>query len=363
MTTSKNPLLSLRALLILMALLTGLTWWVGTQVNRYIVQASISLSDFPGDISQWKFRDNWKSVEVLEGFSMLPEGIMITRTSKEGMSAAEQRLPLPENRPPDARIFASSELHTRAIPDGEKSWHGMLYGVWFYDATGERIEKSGRTVQALRGDTVPQQYSREIPLPANAVEVGISLRLYQNSGTAIMRSPEIQVVSPWAGYNKVILGALLVWTVYGLAVLMVLASHGRLVYALLPIAMVMIIATGVSLPSGELSRITIPLERLVSGAIPDLHKMGLYSFNKIGHAITFALLTFFACMTRKHLGATWLGLACFLVLLAVLSEGMQLFFGSRSTRLIDMTIDLGGAGVGAALFFILWLITRLFKRT
>ncbi|MGB0866299.1 MAG: VanZ family protein [Granulosicoccaceae bacterium] len=120
-------------------------------------------------------------------------------------------------------------------------------------------------------------------------------------------------------------------------------------------AIIAIIAVGVSMPGNELRGLTAPLEQFVYSLVPQLKS--LYSFQKIGHAVTFALLTFFACLVRQRLGATWLGLICFLFLLAVLTEGVQLFFIGRSSRLLDVGIDLGGAAVGATLYLILWLLS------
>ena len=361
MTASRNPLFSLRTLLILMALLTGLTWWIGTSISRYTVETSAVTQSFPGDISQWKLVENWKQVEQLPGFELLDNGIKVTRTSK-GISDAELRVALPSHPTPGAKLLASAELYAQAISGGEKNWHGLLYTIWFYDNNGDRIKKSARSVQALRGDTVPLTYSREIDLPAQAVEVGIGLRVFESTGTAVMRAPSIQVVTPWAGYSQVILGVLAMWLVYGALVLVALALRGRLMIAIFPIAMIGIIAAGVSLPTEELSRFTGPLEQAIRGYMPDLRKFGLYSFNKVGHAVTFALLTFMACFFRKRLGATWLGMICFLILLAILTEGVQLFFVGRSTRLVDMAIDLSGATLGAALFFVFWVLSSPFRR-
>lgn len=362
MTASKSSLLSLRTLLILMALLTGMTWWIGTQVDRYTAQTAEIPQDFPGDISLWQLRENWKNVETLDGFSMLPNGIKISRATK-GISTAELRVPLPAQKPAGAKLLASAELYTEAVSGGEKNWHGLLYTIWFYDAAGEQIKKTARTVQALKGDTVKLHYMREIDLPENAVEAGIGLRVYESTGTAYMFSPKIQVVAPWADYNKVILAVLAVWAAYGLLVVVILALNGRLLYAAFPIAVVALIAVGVSLPSEEIRRIADPLQNSVSGYMPYLKSLGLYSITKVGHAATFALLAFCACIVRKPIGATILGTACFLVLLAVLTEGVQLFFIGRSTRLVDMVIDLTGAGIGVAAFFVLWLITRPFVRS
>lgn len=361
MSTSNSAWLSLRSLLIIMATLTALTWWAGTQINRYTTQILAVPSDFPGDASQWQLQENWKDTNTLEGFKLLPGAVQISRNEK-GISSAEIRVPLPAEKPSGAVLLASAELVARNVKDGIEDWHGLLYSVWFYDANGQRIKKSARTVQALRGTTVPLFYSREIDLPAQAVEAGIGIRLFESTGTATMRSPSLQVVSPWSGYKTVTLGVLCVWVAYGLLVVGALASQGRLLYALAPIGLIAVIAAGVSLPNQHLQNITGPMEAALSGIMPQLQQAGLYSFNKVGHAVTFAMLCLLACVAKNRIAASWLGIACFMILLALLTEGVQLFFVGRSTRLVDMAIDLGGALVGAAIFFVLWLLSRPFAK-
>ncbi len=361
MNASKSPLLSLRALLILMAVLTGLTWWIGTNVNRYTVQTSAVPSDFPGDISRWRLQENWKDVDTLPGFTLFSDGISISRDIP-GISDAELRVPLPEQKPAGAKLLAQGELMAQTVSGGKLNWHGLLYTVWFYDASGERIKESARTVQALVGDTVPLLYSRELDLPPLAVEAGIGLRVFESTGTAFLRAPKLQVVAPWSGYRNVIMGVLAVWAVYGLVVVVALGSRGKLLYALVPIALIAIIAVAVSLPSEDLRRLIAPIEQLTKGVMPYLRELGLYSVNKMGHALSFALLAFFVCMVRKRLGATWLGTVSFMILLAVLTESVQLFFVGRSSRLIDVAIDLSGACFGILMFFILWLVSSPFRK-
>lgn len=361
MTTAKTPLLRLRTLLILMAVLTGLTWWIGTSVERYTVQTSVIAADFPGPLSQWKLVENWKRVEQLEGIALLADGIEVHRDDK-GISDAELRLPLPPlaERPPGSKIFASAMLSTREVGGGEKNWHGLLYTIWFYDRDGERIKNTARTVQALRGSTPLLRYSREIELPDAAASIGLALRVYESYGTAVLRQPQVQVVAPWGGYSQVMLGVLAAWVVFALLVVVSMLSHGNLLVALTPIALVGVIAVGVSLPGEMLHALTAPLERLVRTVWPEL--ASVTSIQKLGHAVTFALLSFCACLVRARLGASWPGLIAFVLLLAALTEGVQLFFGGRNTRLLDIGIDLAGAALGLALFAVFWLLSAPLRR-
>ncbi len=361
MTSPNRSFLRLRTLLILMALLTGMTWLIGTQVDRYTVQTSAVPAVFPGASGDWRLRENWKDIDTLAGFSVDGDSIRVERTTA-GISTVELRVPLPEKKNAGTKLLASAELSAEAVSGGEKVWHGLLYTIWFYDKNGDRIRKAARTVQALRGNTSPAQYSREIELPAQAVEAGVGLRMFESTGTAIMRQPSLQVVAPWAGYRTVILGVLAVWSVFALTVLISLAKAGNLWVAIIPIAVIAVIAAGVSMPSEDLKRLTLPIEHAAGGALPYLRELGLYSVSKIGHALAFALLALLSCCVKKRLGASWLGIVCFLILLALLTEGVQLFFVGRSTRGVDMMIDLAGASVGAATFTVLWLLSFPFRR-
>jgi len=341
--------------------MTALTWGIGTQVNRYAAQSAEVPGELSSDASRWILRKNWKTVDQLDNVKLLDNGVQITQQTPE-ITEAEYRVKLPNiELVPGTRLLASAELVAEGIPNGEEIWHGLLYAIWFYDDEGNRIKKSGRSVQALRGDTTPLRYARELDFPEGATSIGISLRIFKNTGVATMHAPKVQLVAPWAGYQNVLYGVLGAWCLFGLWVLISMASRGALLYALPPIAVIAVIAVGVSLPSDSLKQLTIPLENMSSGLMPLFQTLGLYSIQKAGHAITFALLTFFVCLVRRPVGATWLGAASFVVLLALLTEGVQLYFVGRSTRAFDVFVDLGGALAGALVFFCLWLLLKPFR--
>ena len=141
------------------------------------------------------------------------------------------------------------------------------------------------------------------------------------------------------------------WLVFGGYILYRLLTSGNRELAMAPIALVIIICIGVSLPPAVFDAIFDPVNDL-------LEQLGSpLPAGKIGHILCFAALTLFAFKVRHKLEIRAIEVAVFLVLLAVATEGMQLFIKGRTTKLLDMGFDLFGALIGFGLFGIykLWI--------
>ena len=76
------------------------------------------------------------------------------------------------------------------------------------------------------------------------------------------------------------------------------------------------------------------------------------SAGKYGHVFCFAMLTLFALAIRRKLTATPKELVLFILLLAVATEGFQLFVPGRTTKIFDLGLDLFGALIGFGIFTI-----------
>ena len=64
------------------------------------------------------------------------------------------------------------------------------------------------------------------------------------------------------------------------------------------------------------------------------------------------MLTLFALFVRRRLGARAIELVLFIVLLALATEGIQLFVAGRTTNMLDLGFDLFGAFIGFAGFWV-----------
>ncbi|MEM6987031.1 MAG: VanZ family protein, partial [Pseudomonadota bacterium] len=280
-----------------------------------------------------------------------------------GVSWAEVRYPLPRDPAKRSRDFlASGIMSSQDVAVGDENWHVALFGVFFYDDAGQRIQGAGVTVQALAGDSAPLRHERLFKAPDNATEFGVTLRLFDTTGATRLSDVEASMVRPWPNFKNVMLALAAVWAAFSLAVLFALAERRCLLLASIPLGVIAAILVGVSLPGEHLQALLVPLYKVIKHSPIPFDSFGIGSTAKLGHAVAFAALTFFALAIRNRLGATLFGIALFVVVLAVATESGQLFLTGRSGRMVDIAIDIGGALAGAALFLIVAVLLWPFRR-
>jgi len=353
--------LSLATLLAVFALLTAGTFVLGKTVSRYQHTTDNLIVNFPNAPGEQVVIENWNRVDALDGVRFGTSDITVQRT-EPGLSWAEVRYPLPPAAGRATELLASGVMASRDVAIGEKNWHVALFGVFFYDENNERIKRAGVTVQALAGDASPLRHERSMPVPDNATHFGVLLRLFNTTGHTSLSEPAAVLVQAWPQYAYVLLGLAIVWGAFSLAVLFALIERGSLLVAILPLAVIATILVGVALPGDHLRSVLLPLFKAAQATLPIDLRFGLTNVAKIGHALGFAALAFFALAVRRRIGATFLGIALFLVVLAVATEAGQLFLTGRNGRLLDIAIDLAGAGAGTLCFGIAALLTLPFRR-
>ena len=137
------------------------------------------------------------------------------------------------------------------------------------------------------------------------------------------------------------------WIAFGLYVLYRLVRNGQIWMAALPVFFVLAIGIGISLPEQVLNDLLQPANEL----IVDRWHLPL-SAGKYGHVFCFAMLTLFALKIRRKLTVTAQELVLFIFLLAVATEGFQLFVEGRTTKAFDLVLDLVGALIGFGIFLL-----------
>ncbi len=140
------------------------------------------------------------------------------------------------------------------------------------------------------------------------------------------------------------------WICFGLYVLYRLVRNGQIWIAALPVFFVLAIGIGISLPLDTLNDLLRPANEMISRwNLP-------MSAGKYGHVFCFAMLTLFALAIRRKLTASPGELVLFVFLLAVATEGFQLFVPRRTTQFFDLLLDLVGALIGFGIFLIYKLV-------
>lgn len=136
------------------------------------------------------------------------------------------------------------------------------------------------------------------------------------------------------------------WIAFGVYVLYRLIRSGHFWIAALPVFFVIAISIGISLPSDTLHGLLDPADRLLAKLKSPLPA------GKYGHVFCFAMLTLFALAIRRKLEVSAKELVLFICLMAVATEGFQLFLPERTTQIFDLVLDLLGALIGFGIFYI-----------
>ena len=136
------------------------------------------------------------------------------------------------------------------------------------------------------------------------------------------------------------------WIIFGGYIWSQLLRKGQLWLAAVPIFFVIVIGIGIALPVELFNQINQPVDHWLKENGSPLRT------GKIGHIFCFAMLTLFMLLVRRRLDVGASGLVWFIALLAIATEGLQLFFPGRTTRISDLFLDLAGAIIGFAIFLI-----------
>ena len=140
------------------------------------------------------------------------------------------------------------------------------------------------------------------------------------------------------------------WIVLGTYAWIRLVNAGLWKLASIPVFFVIAICIGIYLPIATFNFLMNPINDC-------LKFLGIsIGAGKVGHVFCFAMLTLFGLKVRRTFSIQPFELALFLVLLAVATEGFQLFVSGRTSSIMDMGFDAAGALVGLGMFAVYKLL-------
>ncbi len=162
----------------------------------------------------------------------------------------------------------------------------------------------------------------------------------------------VQVVKPlplfYLGFGILLFG----WVVFLVLVAAHLIESGQGRLLVLPAILVFAMAGCIMMPLNSINYLLEPLDSLVAtahAAYPDW-TMFHFTAGKLGHTLCFALFTLITLVLKSKFRMTWLQLISIVCLLALATEGLQLFLSDRTTRLTDLGMDAAGVGLGIGVF-------------
>ena len=139
-------------------------------------------------------------------------------------------------------------------------------------------------------------------------------------------------------------------------------GHGRVLW--LPCITMIILGVGVSIPAELMNAILNPVNRALDQLRQQFPGSHLFNFTagKLAHFMCFLVVSFALLWKRRRLKFTYLHLMGLFLILALSTEGLQLFLRSRTTSVVDIGIDGAGYVAGLLLFLLARAIPVLERR-
>lgn len=329
--TSAKPKVFLAAMIVL----TAVTWAVGLLDIQYTTESTIGFAEgFPGDTSEWDPAGDPANIVISE------QGIRIERNTAE-RSYALRSFALPDPAQLQGRNLRVRGLLTtlsRAAPIERERVAAFM--IWFQDEEREPIQYI--TVQALTGDFPTYRAERIVSVPVDARYFVTALINRDSSGSFELTYADVQVVSTSAAYR--IIGPILIalWILLlGLATLWVTRRGSLKTGAAIGILLVLTLI-GILLPESVTYNYVLPIYQKLASLLSLEHAEPLGIVYKFGHFVFFFLVALCLLLNKRSLRLSVLMILAFMAVFAVATEGLQLHLFSRSTRLLDLGVDLSG---------------------
>lgn len=330
-------------------LATVFSWVLGQDNYKYHFHSQIGFENgFPGDLDNWTRAGDWANVDFTEN------GISVNR-STPNKSYAKYEVQIPsdaQEKGLDLKVNGTVDIDL--IEDQAESYKdddGGSLMVWYRDATGEIIKYANVQEFNLNQANYSATKILAIPDAANSFEIVLNSRDSLNSMSLIDAS--IEMLQQTKLYKLGLTALLALWLLIGFLGIRWLIQYGDTRLTLTLAALVVAIFIGVLLPEKFMSN-QIDRRLINYFEISPSSRDGILEIvYKGGHFLFFFLVSLVVVINSHKLSIQHLSAVTLLVLLAVATEGMQLHLLGRTTRLLDLGVDVTGIVLAASLAYIL----------
>jgi VanZ family protein len=265
-------------------------------------------------------------------------------------------------------------MQSANVVNGEKDWETARVILVSHNQSGQPMYQRSHQLAALSGSHDWQHVEKVFAIDAEVASLEVAAQLVRSSGELGVRGFSLRPVllkTAFLHYRGLLLWAWLALAIW-LAIPLLRASLNSWRHAVL-LALILGILLGVLSPHdiktafGDAiwpSENSVPAEFAVKQAMDtqffslstELPKLDLF---KVGHFLMFALLAM-ALRIGQAYRVSAIGILGYLLLLATVSEVLQLFIAGRSSQLKDIAVDMSGALFGLLLA---WFGKRVYWRS
>lgn len=325
--------------LMAMIIMTAITWGVGLLDIQYKSEGSLAFDDgFPGALSDWTPAGDPLNITLSEA------AVRIERNSPE-RSYAMRTFPLPPAEELNSRylrVRGQIATLTQATPIEPERVAAFM--IWFQDEANEPINYL--TVQALTGDFPKYRAERIVNVPDEARYFVTTLINRESDGAFELTDASVELVSTSTVYRLISPLIYSTWAVMLIIAMLWLVHNGSWAIGVTVTALLALTLVGVLLPESVTTAHILPAYQKLASALSFQHTEPLGVAYKIGHFIFFFALSLILMLNRHSLGLSAFAILAFMIVFALATEGLQLHLFSRSTRLLDIGIDLAGVILG-----------------
>ncbi|MDB4224441.1 VanZ family protein [Granulosicoccus sp.] len=318
--------------------LTACTWVIGLLDIQYKSETALAFnSGFPGDSKQWNLAGDSTKI------TLTSSSVKIDSVS-EKYSYAMRRFALPPTEELlDRPIRVRGDIRTLKQASGIKTDDAAAYMIWFQDENGDTIQYT--TVQNFSGDFHEYRAERIVSVPSTARSFTIVLINRDSEGAFELTDADVTLVKTTLLYQVISPAMFLLWMLLVLIAIAWLVIHGGFKIGIAVGFFLILTLVGILIPESVSTQYILPAYKKLANTLSLGHTEPLGVFYKVGHFLFFFSVSLTLILKRKKLQlSVWIILVLMLIF-AVATEGLQLHFYNRSTRLFDIGIDLSGVAL------------------
>lgn len=325
-----------RSLLLLTMATIVLLWMVGRFLPAYVpLPADTASLLFPAEATAWQ------GAEPTESFV----GGITVRSHRDEVNKLFFEFSRPASLVDGAHLRVSAVITVDAEPADPAATAALA--IWFLDNKGEKF--GYRNIYFMPGRSHKPHAAGVFDWPPAASRGVVGLLSRPGAATFTVHNGQIDVVRRNAAYTPTL-------AVLAAICLLWFASVARFAWRRIPAAglwwpgmALMAIIAGVMSSSPLLRQLILPVVSGLSTLLPVTPITATAILYKLGHALLFAVFTGLLLRLRRHLRVSTMDIGLFVLLLAAITECLQLFLPNRDAAVVDVVIDAAGIAVAMLL--------------
>ncbi len=353
MRDSKSGVL---AFLLTMIVATAITWVIGLLDIQFKSEATLAFDKgFPGELS------DWVPAGDPDNITLSADSIRIDRNTGERSYAMRTFELPPKEQLLNRKLRVRGKILTisRATPIEKERI--AAYMIWFLDKDQEALKYL--TVQPLTGDFPEYRAERIVSIPDNARFFVTTLINRDSDGAFELIDANVTLVSGTLLYTLISTAMFALWITLLIMAIWWLIRRGNFGLGLSISALLVLTLVGVLLPESATTQYVLPAYQKLAAALSLERSEPLNIIYKAGHFLFFFAVALLLMLNRRTLNLSATLILVFMLVFAVATEGLQLHLFNRSTRLLDLGIDLAGAVMAWLLVMVLQVLFSHKKTT